>query len=83
MITRSPLDDEILKTLQMSFYGEKMNLYNFALDSSLVEKFESPFSTKPRSGRLTYGIDDSDINGFIKILKNYSQQTCQSFSDLS
>ena len=67
----------------MSFYGEKMNLYNFALYSSLVEKFESPFSTKPRSGRLTYGTDDSDINGFIKILKNYSQQTCQSFSDLS
>ena len=73
VITQSPLNEEILKTLQMSVYVEKINLYNFALDSSLVEKFESPFSTKPRSRRLTYGIDDSDINGFIKILKNYSQ----------
>ena len=76
MITQSPLDEETLKTYQMSFYGEKINLYNFVLDSSLVEKFEEPFSTKPRSGRLTYGIDDSDINGFIKIIKNFSQQTC-------
>lgn len=76
VITQSPLDEETLKIFQMSFYGEKINLYNFVLDSSLVEKFEEPFSTKPRSGRLTYGIDDSDINGFIKIIKNFSQQTC-------
>ena len=77
VITKIPLDEEALRSHQVSFYGEKINIYNFVLDSSLVEKYEGPFSTKTRLGRLTYGIDDAEIDEFIHVVKNKRHQICQ------
>ena len=77
VITKIPLDEEALRPHQVSFYGEKINIYNFVLDSSLVEKYDGPFSTKTRLGRLTYGADDAEIDEFIQVGKNKSHQICQ------
>ena len=54
VITEIPLDEEDLRPLQLSFHGEKINIYNFVPDSSLVEKYDGPFSTKTRLKPLVY-----------------------------
>ena len=77
VITEIPLDEEDLRPLQLSFYGEKINIYNFVLDSSLVEKYDGPFSTETRLGRLVYGADDAEIDEFIQAVKNKSHRICQ------
>ena len=77
VITEIPLDEEALRPLQLSFYGEKINIYNFVLDSSLVEKYDGPFSTETRLGRLVYGADDAEIDEFIQAVKNKSHRICQ------
>ena len=77
VITEIPLDEESLRPLQVSFYGEKINIYNFVLDSSLVEKYEGPFSTETRLGRLVYGAGGAEINEFIQVVKNKSHRICQ------
>lgn len=77
VITEIPLDEEYLRPLQLSFYGEKINIYNFVLDSSLVEKYDGPFSTETRLGRLVYGANDAEIDEFIQAVKNKSHRICQ------
>ena len=77
VITKIPLDEEALRPHQVSFYGEKINIYNFVLDSSLVEKYDGPFSPRVRLDRLTYGADNAEIDEFIQVVKNKSHRICQ------
>lgn len=77
VITEIPLDEEELRPFQTSPYGEKINLYNFVLDSSLVEKFEGPLSTKLRVGRLIYGTENHEVDEFIQIMENEIYHMCE------
>ena len=77
VVTEIPLDEEALRRFQVSFYGEKINIYNFVLDSSLVEKYDGPFSTETRLGRLVYGADNAEIDEFVQVVKNKSHRICQ------
>ena len=77
VITKIPLDEEALRPLQLSFYGEKINIYNFVPDSSLVEKYDRPFSTEARLRPLVYGADNAGIEEFLQYVKNRIYRICQ------
>ena len=77
VITEIPLDEEALRPLQRSFYGEKINIYNFVPDSSLVEKYDRPFSTEARLRPLVYGADNAGIEEFLQYVKNRIYRICQ------
>ena len=67
VITKHPLGETKLKDINVSQYREDINIFNFAMESSGIERTEGPLSTQPRAGRMTFGFEE--VNALLKSVK--------------
>lgn len=67
VITKHPLDETKLKDMNVSQYREDINIFNFAMESTGIERTEGPLSTQPRAGRMTFGFEE--VNALLKSVK--------------
>ena len=75
VITKYPLDETKLKDMSVSQYREDIDIFNFAMESSDIERTEGPLSLQPRVGRMTFGFDE--VNALLKSVKEKkTKQIC-------
>ena len=75
VITKYPLDETKLKDMSVSQYREDIDIFNFAMESSGIERTEGPLSLQPRVGRMTFGFDE--VNALLKSVKEKkTKQIC-------